>query len=338
MTKVLEIGGYAAGYAGRLFVRAGYDVVRAELNSKPAWASQEAMNAYLHAGKRRVNLDEQLSELAAAADIVVCEVDRADEFETLGFDEWAAPIKVALTPFGRTGPKANWAASPNTILAMGGYTNLMGDAGRTPLTLPGHYLEFQTGAVGYSAAMAAGYAKRSAVVDIGMLETLMSLSQFTTVMWHCAGEIRSRHGSDFWSVSPSDLFRCADGWVYINIVPTFWDPFLALLGLPDLVLDSRFETNDSRIEHRDDLREIIASAFLPMTRAGIDEGAAAFRVPLGVVRTMDRVLEEAHLQERAFWEEVETESGKAVKSPGLPYNISDRERQAWRTKPVQATE
>ncbi|NKB98663.1 MAG: hypothetical protein GKR90_09265 [Pseudomonadales bacterium] len=335
MTKVLELGGYAAGYAGRLFVRAGFDVVRVEQGTKPAWASQEAMNAYLHVGKRRINLSEQLTDLANAADIVICEADRADDLAELGFDAWSAPVKVALTPFGRTGPHANWRASPNTILAMGGYTNLMGDEGREPLTLPGHYVEFQTGAVGYSAAMAAQYAQRTAVADIGMLETLMSLSQFTTVLWHCSGEIRSRHGSDFWSVSPSDLFRCADGWVYINIVPTFWDQFLALVGLPDLVLDPRFETNDGRREYRDDLRELIARAFIDLTRDDIDERAKTYRVPLGVVRTMDHVLAEAHLEERGFWETVETESGETVKSPGLPFNIASRPRPVYRTEAVQ---
>jgi crotonobetainyl-CoA:carnitine CoA-transferase CaiB-like acyl-CoA transferase len=335
MTKVLEVGGYAAGYAGRLFVRAGYDVVRVEQGVKPAWASQQAMNAYLHAGKRRVSQDVPIADLADAADIVVCEADRADDLVKLGFDAWSTPVKVALTPFGRTGPHANWVASPNTILAMGGYTNLMGDEERVPLTLPGHYLEFQTGAVGYSAAVAAAYAKRSAVADIGMLETLMSLSQFTTVLWHCAGQIRGRHGSDFWSVAPSDLFRCLDGWVYVNIVPTFWDPFLALLGVPDLVLDTRFETNDGRREHRDDLRELIAGAFMRMTRVEIDERAATFRVPLGVVRTMDHVLAEPHLEERDFWEAIETESGATVKSPGLPYNIANRPRVAHRTEAVR---
>lgn len=333
MTRVLEVGGYAAGYAGRLFVRAGFDVVRVETKPNPGWASQEALNAYLHAGKRRVSLPIQ--DLVSATDIVVVEADNASALDEIGFDAWSTAIKIGITPFGRTGPKRNWRATPNVILAMGGYTNLMGDAGREPLTLPGHYLEFQTGAVSYTAAMSLLHAERSGSVDIGTLETLMSLSQFTTVMWHCAGEIRSRHGSDFWSVAPSDLFRCADGWVYINIVPTFWDPFIALLGSSELLIDPRFENNDVRMAHRDALRDLIAEAFIELTRAEIDERAETYRVPLGVVRTMDDVLAEEHLEQRHFWESVRTESMGDVRSPGLPFNFDDRARSQQKVSGIE---
>ena len=322
--KVLEIGGYGAGYAGRLFVRAGFDVVRIESTPAPAWASQDAMNAYLHAGKRRVSVAPET--LTQAADIVICEAACADELSRLGFDEWATPIKVAITPFGRTGPKRNWRASPSVILAMGGYTHLMGDPDRTPLSLPGHYLEFQVGALGYSASLALLHAKRRDQVDIGMYETLMSLSQFTSVLWHCAGEVRSRHGSDFWSVAPSDLFRCADGWVYINIVPNFWDAFIALLGVPDLVVDDRFATNDTRMANRGALHDVIADALKDVPCAELDQRAATFRVPLGVVRTLEGVLGEPHLEQRAFWERTTVEDGRTVSSPGLPFNFDHRPR------------
>ena len=162
-----------------------------------------------------------------------------------------------------------------------------------------------------------------------MLETLMSLSQFTTVLWHCAGEIRGRHGSDFWSVAPSDLFRCADGWVYINIVPAFWDPFVALVGSPDLLIDSRFENNDTRMANRDVLRDLIADAFLELSRTEIDERAATFRVPLGVVRTMDDVLVEEHLHQRGFWETLRMNDSAKVRSPGLPFNYNRRQRPSF---------
>jgi crotonobetainyl-CoA:carnitine CoA-transferase CaiB-like acyl-CoA transferase len=155
MDRVLEIGGFSAGYCGRMFTRAAADVVRVERGDPvPGWASEEAMSLYLHAGKRIVTtLDPKLiAELAAKADVVVCEASTADELDALGFDEWTTPVKVAMTPFGRTGPKCNWQATPNVILAMGGYTQLIGDADKPPLSVPGHYVEFQTASLGYTAA------------------------------------------------------------------------------------------------------------------------------------------------------------------------------------------
>ena len=317
MLKVLEIGHHAAGYAGRLFVRAGFDVVRVAGQEKPAWGSREAMDLYLHRGKSSA---DDIEEALVEADIVVCETSTADAMLATGYDVWSCP-KVAITPFGLSGPKRNWRATPSTLLAMGGYTHLMGDAGREPLTLPGHYLEFQTGTLAFSAALALLRANRPGGVDLSMFETLMSLSQFTTVRWHCAGEVRARHGSDFWFVAPSDLFRCADGWVYVSIVPTFWDAFTVFLGRPDLVMDERFANNDLRMTHREALYRIIAKALERETRAVLESRAAECRVPVGIVRTLEQVLAEPHLEERGRWETIDA-AGGSVRVPLIPYSLT----------------
>ncbi len=322
MTRVLEIGGYAAAYAGRLFVHAGCDVVRVETRSPdPAWASGNAMDAFLHDGKRQASVEENtLTELANAADVVVVHMPGAGAVISLGFDQWKTPVKVAVTPFGRTGPRRNWRATPNVLLAMGGYTALMGDADREPLSLPGHYLEFQSGTLAYSAASSLLRSGEQKAVDIGMLETVMTLSQFTTVRWHCTGEHRTRHGSDFWFVTPSDLFRCADGWAYVNIVPTFWDAFTVFLDHPQLLVDPRFETNDLRMANRDALHEAVAAALAGVSVAEVNERAETCRVPVGVVKTLKDVLEDEHLAFRDFWQEVDTVDGP-VRVPKPPYRI-----------------
>lgn len=321
MDRVLELGGHAAGYCGRLFAQSGYDVVRIEPpEPAPAWVSQTAMDVYLHAGKRRIRTDEPslIAELANSADIVIAEGETADAVTALGFDDWQTPVKAAITPFGRTGPKRNWRATPHVLLAMGGYTNLMGDADRAPLSLPGHYVEFQSGGFAFTAANACRIADQRNTIDIGMLEVVMALSQFTTVMWHCGGVVRSRHGSDFWSVVPSNLFRCADGWVYTNIVPSFWDPFTVFLDRPELAVDERFETNQKRMLNRDTLHAAIDDVFRRRTRAEIDEQAQACRIPLGVVQTFEEVLADPHLAERQMWQPV-----------SLPTSLVHSPRPAW---------
>ena len=89
MDRVLEIGGFAAGFCGRLFVQAEYEVVRVEFGeSSPGWVSSTALDLYLHPGKRRVrtaNLD-LVAELAARADVVIAEAHTADGIAALGFD------------------------------------------------------------------------------------------------------------------------------------------------------------------------------------------------------------------------------------------------------------
>ena len=318
MDRVVEIGGFAAGYCGRLFAQAGHEVVRIEPSTpEPAWVRPEAMALFLHPGKRRLRTDDGglIAELAARADIVIAEAKDADGIDALGFDHWRTPVKAAITPFGRTGPKRNWQATPNVLLAMGGYTNLMGDPGRAPLSLPGHYVEFQSGGFAFAAANACRLAGERNAIDIGMLEVVMALSQFTTVMWHCGGVIRSRHGSDFWSVVPTNLYRCADGWVYINIVPTFWDPFTVFLERPELAIDGRFGTNEKRMQNRDALNELIAEFLAPLPKRDIQRRADDCRIPLGLVQTFDDVLADPHLALRDVWQTVASPDGKALHSP-----------------------
>ena len=322
MLRVFETGGFAAGYCGRLFAQAGCEVVRVEgAPLAPGAVSDTALEHYLHAGKRRVSTADPtlIHELANAADVAVTEAPTARALAALGFHAWEAPVKAAITPFGLTGPKRDAPATPNTLLAMAGYTYIMGDAERAPLTLPGHYPEFQSGGFAYVAANASHLAGERNVIDVGMLETVMALSQFTTVMWHCAGEIRRRHGNDFWYVVPTNLFRCADGWVYVNVVPGFWDAFATFLERPELILDERFTTNALRRTHRDALHEIIAAALAPLTRATIEARADATRVPIGIVQTLDDVLADPQLADRDFWHTV-----GQVRSP----------RRAWRTDGV----
>ncbi len=324
MDRVLEVGGHAAGFCGRLFVQTGYEVVRIEPpEPPPAWVGQAALDLYLHAGKRRLQTAEPslIAELAARADVVVAEAESADALAALGFDAWRTPVKAAITPFGRTGPKRNTPATPHTLLAMGGYTNLMGDPGRAPLSLPGHYVEFQSGGFAFAAANACRLAEQPNSIDIGMLEVVMALSQFTTVMWHCGGVVRSRHGSDFWSVVPTNLFRCADGWAYINIVPTFWDAFAVFLERPELLIDERFASNEKRMQNRDALHELIAEAVAPLPKAAIEERATSCRIPLGVVQSFDDVLTDAHLAGREVWQAISSPDGHTVRSPRPSWRV-----------------
>ena len=320
--RILEIGGYSAGFCGRLFAQNGHEVTRVESAPAPAWASQQAMSLFLHGDKRRVQAKpEQLTELASQVDVVIVEAETADAANALGFNDWSTPVKVVITPFGLTGPKRNWRATPSTLLAMGGYSQLIGDEGRAPLSLPGHYVEFQGGQFAYTAANGCRFAGESNVIDISLYESLLALSQFTTVMWSCAKRVRSRHGSDFYWVVPSNLFPCADGWVYLNTVPTFWDAMTTFIGLPELTIDPRFMDNDLRMQHRDELHELIAQAMATLSKDEIRVRATQARVPAGVVLTFDEVLEDEHLAYRDFWQSVTDVAGHAYQSPGLGFCI-----------------
>ena len=327
---MLELGGLAAGFCGRLFQHAGADVVRLG-NVLPGltdpWVSTAAIERFLHSGKTPADIADRslLRELVRKADVVIAE-GTAAEIESLGWED-LQNIHVAITPFGLTGPKRNWRCSSAVLLAMGGYTYLMGDPDKPPLTLPGHYVEYQSGQYAYIAAAASLYQGKPHSIEISMLETLASLSQMTSVMWTCDGQIRQRHGSSFGVLYPISQFPCADGWFHVNVVPTFWPAFVQMLGAPEVEHDPRFATSQSRVDNADELDVVIHQHLGDKTKAEILALGEQARVPTGVLMTLDEVLDDPHLRERRFFSE-----SQGLRTPGLAYRFHDYPPQASQTE------
>ncbi|MGD8417262.1 MAG: CoA transferase, partial [Pseudomonadales bacterium] len=94
-------------------------------------------------GKRSIELDidadpETFLRLVARADFLI-EAEPVGSLAKRGFDDATLAarnpglIHVSITPYGSTGPKANWAASDITLVASGGPMSLTGDEDRPPL-------------------------------------------------------------------------------------------------------------------------------------------------------------------------------------------------------------
>lgn len=353
--RVLEFGeNVAAGYAGRLFALGGAEVIRVDNGRGSAFTVEDtaahriALDAYLHAGKRRIGLDWQapagralLDELAGQVDIVVSDAVPAEldaiTWERLGAGSPTPPaMRTSITPFGLTGPYRDWQATGSVLLAMGGYTYLMGDPDRPPLTMPGHYVEYQSGQYAYLSALAVymAMARRSPshreprALDISMYETVLSLSQFTVVLWTFRGTTRRRHGNRWENAHPISLYRCRDGWVVFNIVHHFWETFAAMLGEPGLADDPRFSTNAARMKHQDELDAIINARVNHLTmREVLDLGQRDFRVPTGAMLSLEEVLADPHLQERAYWQPgLATLGAGPISVPGPPWRYPDEPR------------
>ncbi len=344
--RVLEIGSNcAAGYAGKLFARWGAEVIRLEQaddgEAFPRRMEHRAVDAYLHAGKKHVAIDYMepvgralLDELAARVDILITDLSPA-ELEHLDWEHLGGPdlkVRAAVTPFGMDGPKRDWAAASNVLLAMGGQTFLMGDEGRAPLTMPGRYLYYQAGQFAYTAALASHRLdpKEAQTIDVSMYETAMSLHQFTTVMWTFGASTRGRHGNDFSALHPITMYPCKDGWWAVNADALFWDPFTIMLGMPELIVDPRFADIPSRLEHRKELDAIVIEQFSHLTRREIlDLGQEKYRVPTGILTTIRELLDDRHLAERDFWQSISVD-GRELKVPGSSF------RYVGEAQPAQA--
>jgi crotonobetainyl-CoA:carnitine CoA-transferase CaiB-like acyl-CoA transferase len=335
--RVLEISDKeeAAAFAGKLFARWGAEVIKVE--SPQRLAPARHLDLYLNGGKGRVALDPRssadasaLDALAREADIVLTDYDvsETEDLRIMNLGGTTPQVRVSITPFGLSGPYKHYKATASTLLALGGYTWLMGDPGRAPLTLPGNYPSYQGGTFAYLAALSAYLAcpRQPLQVEVSILECLASLHQFTDTMWLFGEVVRSRHGNRWENLSPTTLLKCADGWYGVNILANFWFSFGHMIGRPDIASEGPLSTNMGRMEHQDEVEAIITEALGSKPRKEIfKEGQEVWRVPVGHAATMADLLDDPHLNERGFWRRLENgvtaANGQPLLLPGSPFRV-----------------
>ena len=342
----------AAAYCGKLFARWDADVIRLEPPADvedASWSTiDRARELYLQAGKRRITLDwrdpqkrAELDALAAGADIIVTDASpsQIDRLSLRNLGGKAPPrVLVSISPFGLSGPYRDYEATASTLLALGGYTWLMGDPGRAPLTMPGNYPYYQAGTYAYVAGMAANlaaayqettdsraFSRRPRLVEVSALECLASLHQATDTMWNYGGTVRSRHGNRWENLHPTALHRCADGWFGTAVGQNFWFQFALMMGHPEYAEPGHpFSNNEGRVANLNDLEEAIVGTVGQWSKLRIfHEGQEVWRVPVEHAASLEDVLEDPHLKERGFWQPLsESADGKKqIITPGSPFRF-----------------
>ena len=321
--RVLEISGDegAAAWCGQLFVRAGCEVTKVEPGRRRP--PDPASDLFLNAGKSRARAElgsAELTELAAGHDLVITDASSADTRRHRLLDLPAAVV-TSITPFGLTGPYADWAATDATLMALGGHTFLSGDPGRAPLTMPGRYPAYQAGNFAFVAAGSALLARMTARIEVSELECLATLHQFTDTMWTEDGIVRGRHGNRWANLAPMTLLPAPDGWFMINITPNFWVPFTRMIGREDLsAADHPWSVSENRVRDADEIDQVVLEAIGSWPKERIfREGQGTWRVPFGYLQTMREVLDDPHLAEREFWQKAGGTAGPVV--PGSPYRF-----------------
>ena len=335
--RVVEISDSenAAAYAGKLFARWGAEVIKIETPHRQQVTVADDL--YLNAGKRHINIDyfdssdhDLFSSILSEADIILTDLSPKilDEYRIFEFANNNS-VKVSITPFGLSGPYRDYEATETTILAQGGYTFLSGDIGRTPLTLPGRYPYYQAGTFAYIAAIAQYLSgiviSEKETIEISVFETVVGLHQFTDVMWSQHKDVRSRHGNQWQNLCPTTMVRCADGWIGVNILPRFWEPFAFMLGIGEKAHDAAYAENSERMKRVDEITSIIEDAFSDLDRATLFKiGQETWRVPIGIQQSLQEVLSDEHLVFRNFWKKINN-GDTEILTAGSPFKFAGEE-------------
>ncbi len=336
---VLELStGVAGPYTGKLLADLGAMVVKVEpaggdpARHEPPMAGDESVFFnWLNANKLGAVAEPSSPEvvaLARNADIVLHSLrgPEADALDAVLKAANPAAVILSFTPYGRSGPMADWHASPLSEWATSGFHYIAGDPKREPIALPGFQAEFHAGLHGGTAALAGLWHARNTgqgqVVEISHQEATLSDHCWLTTSWSHQGKVQMRTGSIF---AP-----CADGFVFLfNLVP--YPNLFILMERFDLLED---EDLMSPLNWMTRFTGEVLPAFTEWaatkTKQEVYHACQELRIAASPVNTMKDVAENLQLAAREWFNDTRAD-GLMFRSPGFPYKLSDTPC-AWRTQ------
>ncbi len=331
--KVISAEQYGAGPYGTLFLaQLGADVIKIEppkggdtARSVGPHFLREGESLYFQTfnlNKRSLTLDlntdegqKVLHKLASSAHVVANNL-RGDIPSKLGLTYAAlkasnpAIICAHASAYGRDNDRARWPGYDYLMQAEAGFCALTGEPDGPPQRFGLSMVDFMTGtqmAVGLLAALLD--AQRTGVgcdIDVDLLSTAVHQMTYPAIWYMNTGDVTKRvPRSAHPSATPSQMFKAADGWMFVMAqIPKFWPILAEKIGHTELATDPRFKTLKDRLANRAALTDILDSIFgaRPMSHwQQLLEGA----VPVAPVYQLDQALDNPWLDDIGMKDKVD---------------------------------
>jgi crotonobetainyl-CoA:carnitine CoA-transferase CaiB-like acyl-CoA transferase len=273
---------------------------------------------------RTVEGRELLTRLIGRADVLV-ENFRPGVLARLGFGverlhELNPGLVISsITGFGHDGPEGGRPGYDQIVQGEAGLMSVTGPDADHPTKAGLSIVDVLSGtnaALGIVAALferAATGAGR--VVRTSLLASVVGAHAFQGTRWTVAGEVPAATGNHHAAIAPYGTFRCGDGMIQVGVAnDQQWRRFAPIVDIdPD---DSRFEKNDLRVVHRDELIAEVERALAGGSRAYWLELLAEAGIAAGAIRRIDEVYEWPQTRSQGLVISVEHPSLGLVELPG----------------------
>ena len=349
--RVLDFTRVLAGpHCTRMLTDLGADVIKVEPPAgdltrftSPRVNSLSTYFIQQNTGKRNVSLDfsrpegvELLLELAEQCDVVV-ENFRPGVMDRngLGYEAMAARnpriVYASITGYGATGPWAGRRAYAAVVGAEAGLTKAQGDAHGSHYANDPHshgdvYTALETCSGILAALLQRERTGRGQWVDVSMAQTLLYVNEHLhDALWDGPVEpswLRSFRPGDY------PVVTVANGETVV-ISGHFaergtFQMFAEAMGRHEIIDDPRFADVPSRLEHLDDLFELLAEFAATVPDAETFEAIfAEHRLAVGVLRSSREICETDWARERDVIVEVSDRSDGRIRIPNAPWRFSD---------------
>ncbi len=315
--RVIDAGNMvAAPFASVLMADLGADVIKIEhptlgdgqrklgpiKNGIPLWWKSISRN------KRCITLNlskpegaEVFKDLVRGCDVVM------ENFRPGTLDKWGIgfdviktvqpkAILLSISGFGQTGPYSSRPGFGRIAEAMSGLTHLIGESDGPPMS-PGYPLgDLISGLFGAYSVMVALYNRDVAggsgqVIDLALYEALFRLMDFDAIQYDQLKEIHTRSGNQVVYVAPSSTYRTRDG-SYITMAASthsVWVRLCHAIDKKDLIDNTKFISNQDRVENTDEINGIVAKWIGDHDRSRVTQCFDAHEVAYSVIFNIEDI-------------------------------------------------
>jgi crotonobetainyl-CoA:carnitine CoA-transferase CaiB-like acyl-CoA transferase len=200
-----------------------------------------------------------------------------------------------LSAYGREGSRAAWPGYDYLMQAEAGYLSLTGEPDQAPARFGLSIVDMMAGVYAATALLGGIIAARASGVgrdvDVSLFDTALSNLNYLAAWFLNGGHAQGREPRGAHpSLTPSQLYRTADGWIFIMCnKQKFWPVLCEKLGRPEWSDDPRFATFKARLENRAELTLLLDAALAERgTSAWLEHFAGA--VPAAPVHDIERAL------------------------------------------------
>ncbi len=282
---VVEVGTMiSANTVGRFLADFGAEVVKVEHPKTGDHLREFGPQAdgtglwwkYLARNKRSVTLNLSTEEGAVVFEDLVAEADvLVENFRPGTLERWGVGwdrlsevnpdlVMCRLSGFGQTGPYSDRPGFGTLAEAMSGFAYLNGFEDREPLLPPtgladGIAALFSTFSIMFALYHRDVRGGGGQYIDTSLVEPIFSLLGPQPLRHQQLDEVERRSGNRSTSSAPRNVYETGDG-RYVAISASaqpIAERVFEAIDRPDLVDDPRFEDNESRLEHVEELDAII---------------------------------------------------------------------------------
>jgi len=287
---------------------------------------------------------KQLKDLVRGADFLIQSFDPGYLAGLgLGYEALAelnpGLVYVSISPFGQTGPKANYAATDLVVMAASGPMSTTGDDDRAPIRMGVPQASLHAGAEAAGAALIAHREKlssgRGQHVDVSAQLAVAQATQ-SFILAEALGEMslaRVTNGVAISGIKLPLVWQAKNGYVSVTFFfGTAIGPFSRRLmewiceegGCDTAMRDKNWDTygvslvgGEEPLEEYDRVLAAIGAFVLSKTKEELLREAMERRLLIVPISTLENLRDSPQFADRDFWRDLDTPSlGQTVRTPG----------------------